>query len=56
MVAAEDKRINMKMVMPNALQRRGTTEEVAKVIMFLLSDGSSFITGAMQDVTGGSYP
>jgi hypothetical protein len=35
------------------LGRIATTDEVAKVIAFLLSDSSSFITGSTIDVTGG---
>ena len=35
------------------LKRGGTTEEVAKVIQFLLSDDSSYCTGSILDVSGG---
>jgi 3-oxoacyl-[acyl-carrier protein] reductase len=35
------------------LKRIGTPEEVAAVIVFLLSDGAHFMTGAMVDVMGG---
>ena len=33
--------------------RAGTAEEVAKVILFLLSDEASYVTGAVYNVTGG---
>jgi 2-keto-3-deoxy-L-fuconate dehydrogenase len=36
-----------------AIPRKGTSDEVAKVIGFLLSDDSSFITGSVQLVDGG---
>lgn len=35
------------------LKRIGTPEEVASVIVFLLSDASAYLTGAMVDVNGG---
>jgi NAD(P)-dependent dehydrogenase (short-subunit alcohol dehydrogenase family) len=35
------------------LERMGTPEEVAKVVMFLASDDSSFITGIELFVDGG---
>lgn len=35
------------------LGRLGTPEEVAQVILFLASDASSFMTGAVVDVNGG---
>ena len=33
--------------------RSGTAEEVAKVILWLASDGASYVTGTMIDVSGG---
>lgn len=36
-----------------ALDRRGKPEEIANLIVFLLSDASSFITGACYSVDGG---
>jgi NAD(P)-dependent dehydrogenase (short-subunit alcohol dehydrogenase family) len=35
------------------LQRGGTAEEVARAIVWLLSDEASYTTGAFLDVTGG---
>ncbi|MGA8016560.1 MAG: beta-ketoacyl-ACP reductase [Candidatus Dormiibacterota bacterium] len=35
------------------MRRLGTPEEVARVVRFLLEDGSSYITGAMYTVNGG---
>jgi NAD(P)-dependent dehydrogenase (short-subunit alcohol dehydrogenase family) len=35
------------------LQRAGTAEEVAQAILWLMSDQSSYTTGAMLDVSGG---
>jgi 3-oxoacyl-[acyl-carrier protein] reductase len=35
------------------LKRIGTPEEVASVMVFLLSDAASYITGAMVDINGG---
>jgi NAD(P)-dependent dehydrogenase (short-subunit alcohol dehydrogenase family) len=35
------------------LARPGTADEVANAILFLLSDESAYITGALLDVSGG---
>lgn len=35
------------------IQRKGSPEEVAKLMMFLLSEDSSFITGAIYSIDGG---
>lgn len=35
------------------LPRHGTPEEAANLIVFLLSDASTFITGAVYSVDGG---
>jgi 3-oxoacyl-[acyl-carrier protein] reductase len=38
---------------PNAMQRMGSSEEIANVILFLLSDAATFITGQAINVDGG---
>jgi NAD(P)-dependent dehydrogenase (short-subunit alcohol dehydrogenase family) len=35
------------------LERAGTAEEVARAVLFLLSDEASYITGANLRVSGG---
>jgi len=35
------------------LARAGEAEEVARTVLWLLSDEASYITGAILDVTGG---
>ncbi|HEY8022473.1 MAG TPA: SDR family oxidoreductase, partial [Thermoanaerobaculia bacterium] len=35
------------------LKRGGTADEVARAILWLLSDEASYTTGAVLDVTGG---
>lgn len=36
-----------------ALGRKGQSSEVANLVEWLLSDGSSFITGTVQNIDGG---
>ena len=36
-----------------ALDRRAKPEEIANLIAFLLSDSSSFVTGAIYSIDGG---
>jgi 3alpha(or 20beta)-hydroxysteroid dehydrogenase len=47
----EENRERLKMVPMN---RMGTVEEVAKLVLFLLSDDSSYITGAEIAIDGGA--
>ncbi len=44
-----------KIVEKLPLQRLGTTGEVAKAIMFLCSDASSYVTGAELHINGGQH-
>jgi 3-oxoacyl-[acyl-carrier protein] reductase len=37
------------------LGRYGDPEEIASVVSFLASEGSSFMTGTIIDVNGGSF-
>jgi len=47
-------RERMKQIAANTpLKRNGTPEDVARAIVFLASEESSFITGAMLDINGG---
>jgi NAD(P)-dependent dehydrogenase (short-subunit alcohol dehydrogenase family) len=38
---------------PGALARKGDASEVAEVIVFLLSDSSSFVNGVVLPIDGG---
>ena len=44
-----------ELLLPIALKRIGKPNEVANVALFLASDYSSYICGAIIDVTGGKY-
>lgn len=37
------------------LRREGTAEEVGDLVLYLVSDASSFITGASMEINGGTY-
>src|SRR5690606_2176538 len=44
---------NMPPAEPNMLQRTGSAQEVASVVLFLCSDAASFVTGQAVEVNGG---
>jgi 3-oxoacyl-[acyl-carrier protein] reductase len=44
---------NLELIKRTPLGRLGTVEDIAGVIMFLISEAASFITGATIDVNGG---
>ena len=49
-ISAEDRE---RTIAATPLRRAGTAEEVAEAVAWLLSDASSFVTGAHVDVNGG---
>jgi len=53
MVAAVPKEVLDKIAETIPIGRLGQAEEVARVVKFLLEDGSSYITGAVYTVNGG---
>jgi 3alpha(or 20beta)-hydroxysteroid dehydrogenase len=44
---------NQRRVQQAPMKRMGTAEEVAKLVLFLLSDESAYITGAEVTIDGG---
>lgn len=48
-----DKEMEETMVNATLMGRRGTTEEVANVYLFLASDEATYVTGAVYEVDGG---
>ena len=49
-----DENLN-KIIKPIALNRIGKTTDVANAALFLSSDLSNYISGAVLEVTGGKY-
>jgi acetoacetyl-CoA reductase len=55
MVAAVPEETRGKIVKQIPMGRLGTAQEVAKGVVFLLSDDASYITGQTLNVNGGMY-
>jgi NAD(P)-dependent dehydrogenase (short-subunit alcohol dehydrogenase family) len=55
MVAAVAEEVREKIVKQIPMGRLGTAAEVAKAVVFLLSDDASYITGQTINVNGGMY-
>jgi len=53
MTAALDEKLMASIIEHIPLRRAGNTEEVASVVRFLASEGSSYMTGAIIPVDGG---
>ena len=53
MLNARSKEDNERRVQLVPMKRKGTAEEVAKLVLFLLSDDSAYITGAEVAIDGG---
>ncbi|MPC61716.1 Estradiol 17-beta-dehydrogenase 8 [Portunus trituberculatus] len=49
-----DEKVIQKHISVNPLGRAGRPEEVAEVVVFLLSARSSYMVGACVEVTGGT--
>jgi 3-oxoacyl-[acyl-carrier protein] reductase len=43
------------MVAGSAMRRAGNPDDVAEAVLFLASEGASFVTGTVVDLNGGSY-
>lgn len=45
--------MNMPLHMPHPMKRPGTSDEMAQMALFLLSDASQYVTGSVFSVDGG---
>jgi NAD(P)-dependent dehydrogenase (short-subunit alcohol dehydrogenase family) len=52
--AADPDAVAAQMIGMVPLRRYGSTDEVARVVAFLLSDDASYVTGVNVEVSGGS--
>jgi NAD(P)-dependent dehydrogenase (short-subunit alcohol dehydrogenase family) len=48
------RRIDKASNISNPLKRLGTPDDVARAVLFLVSDDSNWITGVILDVAGGA--
>lgn len=55
MIEEMDESLKAKTLERTVMKRLGTSEEIAKTVVFLLSENSSFITGQVIRVDGGGY-
>ena len=45
----------MKIIAHNYKYRKGRVQEISSVVLFLLSEGSSFVTGVTIPIDGGEF-
>jgi 3-oxoacyl-[acyl-carrier protein] reductase len=55
MTAALDEKVKQGWIQDIPLQRSGTTDDVANLVLFLASDLSSYITGQVISICGGMH-